>query len=267
MRLDILLLFSLILIGIGLISCSPYPNPTPTLPPTLYPPVTLTIYLPEFVSTLSPQSTPSATILPPAPSFEDVLVQPPACYPLPPDQITCLGIIRNGLSEAIGDISLQIVQVDQSTTQVKRDIILLEQRIIAAGQSAPYRIQFADTSTEASELQVGLESANIVEDTRLPLLVSNIRGDYVVEDNIYTLSAAIINPTALDAERVRVVITLENENKKLIAYRVLDISAGILSGESDSINVTLTPREATSTIRYHVTVEAFASASSATPSG
>ena len=267
MRLDILFLLSFLFLIIGLIACSPPPKLTPTIPPTLFPSVTLTIYNPQLIMTLTPNSLPSATILPPAPQFDAMDVTKPLCYPLESKQITCLGYVHNQSESAVGDVTLQANFISANGDQYSQNLFTLEQRTINEGELAPYRIQIPNSRLETNYLQIRLVSAQLSPETQLPIRLMNMQGTYDLEENRYELTAEVENPTAFNAIHTRLIVTLENEAGNIIGYRVAEIPDEIGSGERIPLRILMTPLEQTPTIRHRIVLEAFASETSPTPEG
>ena len=267
MRLDILFLLSFLFLIVGLIACRPPLSPTPTLPPTLLPSVTLTTYNPQFIITLSPYPLPSTTIVPPAPKLDAIRVSPPLCYLLESQQITCLGYVVNESDKRIGDVTLQALFLDGNDEIQGREEFTLEQRNIDVGEVAPYRIQLPKMRLESNYLQIQVVSAQLSPEISLPLRLLDMQGVYHLEDNRYVFTAELENPTALIARHTRLIVTLENEVGDIIGYRVADIPDQLSSGERISIHLLITPLEATTTIRHRITLEAFPSDTSPTPEG
>jgi hypothetical protein len=267
MRLDILFLLSFLFLIVGLIACSPPPNLTPTIPPTLLPFITLTTYNPRFITTLSPDPLPSTTILPPVPQLDSIIVSPPLCYPIESQQITCLGYVINESARTIGDVTLQAIFMDANGDPQGQEGFTLEQRNINAGEVAPYRIQVSNARLETNYLQIQLVSVRLSPETQLPLRLLDMQGTYNLDDNRYTFTAELENPTAIIATHTRLIITLENEEGDIIGYRVADIPDQLSSGERIPIRLFITPLEATTMIRHRITLEAFPSDTSPTPEG
>lgn len=266
MRLDILLLLSFLAVIIGLIACSPPPNPTPTLPPTLFPNVTLTVYNPQILSTLTPNSMPSATIIAPIPEFVQVNISPPLCYPVNSQQISCLGYIDNQSETAIENVTINAKSV--STDGVPNDYIFtLEQQVVLSETVAPYRLQIPNRQVETDYLEMEVISAQPTQRELLPLQLVNSQGTYQLEDNQYLFIAELENTTALIATNIRLVITLENEDNEILGYRVVALDEDLDSGERIPIRLSINPLEATSNIWHRITLEAFAKETSPTPEG
>jgi hypothetical protein len=267
MRLDILFLLSFLFIIVGLIACSPPLNPTPTLPPTLLPLVTLTTYNPQFITTLSPRPLPSTTIVPPTLQLSEIKVSPPLCYRLDSQQITCLGYVMNESDKRVGDITLKAVFIGTNDDIRKEENFTLEQRNIDAGEVAPYRIQVPMPHMDDAYLQIQLVSANLSSTPPLSLRLLNMQGSYHLDDNRYVFTAELENPTAFIATQTRLIVTLENELGNIIGYRVATRPDSLSSGERIPIVLMITPLEATATIRHRITLEAFPSDISPTPEG
>ncbi|GEM_PF-2144537 len=267
MRFDLILLLSFFAIIVTLIACTPPPNPTPTLPPTLFPTTTLTVYNPQFVTTLTPDFSPSATIMPSNAPFNTIAISPPLCYPVGSQQRTCLGYINNQGDTAIGDVTLKANFVSAQENKTTKQLFTLEQRIIPAGEVAPYRLQIPNARLENQYLQIEVASAELSPTRQLQLRLSDMQGEYQIDDNRYQFTAQLENPTAFIATHIRLIITLENADGNIIGYRVASFENPLASGGVIPINLLMTPLEATSTIRHRITLEAFALESSPTPEG
>lgn len=258
MRFDILLLLSLLAVIIGLIACSPPPNPTPTLSPTLFPNITLKVYNPQLINTLTPNSLPSATIIAPIPTLADINISPPQCYAINTQQVTCLGYVNNQSNTPVGDITLKASTISTNDEITHEHIFTLEQQVIMVGMLAPYRIQIPNTQLEAHHFEVEVISASRSVSTSLSLDILNMEGMYQLEENRYIFTAELDNMTDELATGIRLIITLEDNNNRIIGYRVEEIQHDLASGEQMPVRVLITPLEATPNIRHRITLEAFA---------
>lgn len=267
MRLDILLLLSFLFCVIGLLACSPPPNPTPTIPPTLFPSVTLTTYNPVVFTTLTPNPLPATTILPSFPLLSELDISPPQCYPHNPNQITCLGYVYNRSEYDVVGVTLNAKLIGSHMTVQAHERFTLEQRLVKQGEVAPYRIHIPNARLEETYLQIGIVSANISSEAPLPLHLNNMQGKYDLNKNRYEFTAELENTTAFDAMDSRLIVTLENEDGDIIGYRIADLPQEILSGNRISLRLIMTPLEATTTIRHRITLEAFPSDTSRIPEG
>jgi len=267
MRFEIILLLSFITIIIGLIACSPPPNPTPTLPPTLFPTVTLTVYNPNWTTTLTPDSLPSATIMPANEPFDGIGISPPLCYPLNSGQITCLGYVDNQGETTVSNVTLRARYVSRQDDETDEQLFTLEQRVLGINAVAPYRLQIPNARLETTYIEIEVVSSELSAPPTLPLQLMDMQGMYHLEDNQYTFTAQLENTTAFDAIRVRLIVTLENENGDIIGYRVADIPDTLASGDIIPIELLMTPLEMTETIRHRITLEAFPIDTAPTPAG
>lgn len=267
MRLDLLLLLSFFAIIVTLIACTAPPNPTPTLPPTLFPTVTLTVYNPQLITTLTPDSLPSATIIPASVPFDTIAISPPLCYPVGSEQHTCLGYVENQGESAIGDVTLQANFVSEQGEISDEQLFTLEQRIIDTDDVAPYRIQIPTARLDDQFLQIEVATAELSPISSLQLRLLDMQGEYHLEDNRYAFSAQLENSSAFIATNIRLIVTLENADGNIIGYRVADLPDDLASGAVIPIQLLMTPLEATTTIRHRITLEAFPLNTSPTPEG
>jgi len=160
-----------------------------------------------LITTLTPNSLPSATILPSRLDLTSVVISTPLCYPSEFKQITCLGYVENQSTSSIGDVTLEATFWDTSDMMQGQTEFTLEQRIVNPDHVAPYRIQIPEAQLETNYLQIRLISAYISSEIPLQLRLLNMQGTYNLDDNLYIFSAELENPTAFDASQTRLIIT------------------------------------------------------------
>ena len=261
MRPEILLLLSLLAVIVALVACRPPRNPTPTLSSTLFPAVTLTTYQPQFVTRASPDSLPAATILPASPRFDQIRISPPRCYALGSRQVTCLGYLSNQTDGNVSDITLQARYMDAAGTLQGQELFTLEQRSVGRDEVAAYRISVPNARLETNVLEIKAAAARLSAQPSLALGMTNMQGNYHLDDNRYLFTAQLENATAFDAKDARLIITLENDEGAIIGYRAADLPEKIPSGAKLPIQLSIVPLEATANIRHRITLQAFPSSS------
>lgn len=106
----------------------------PTLIPTDRAPIPSPIDFPIFVRQPDRRS-PNTP-----PQNQDILIDSPQCYGITQESYSCIGQIWNTGETVIGDTTLQIEIQEQDEDKSYTQTFAIEQRIIASGEAAPYRI-------------------------------------------------------------------------------------------------------------------------------
>ncbi len=256
MRIELLLLLSLLATIVVMIACSMPRRPTPALPGTFFPPMSLTSYDPRFATSISADVSMPATILPASAELREINISPPRCYQTISPQVTCFGKVFNSAREIIGDISLRASFKTVDGALLGGQIFSLEQRRIAAGETAPYRIQVPHARMETAALEIELVSARSPAPASLELALKDARGQYLAGEKRYRFRATIENNSEREAADIRLLVTLEDEDDAIVGYRVVDLAAALPSGAARAIDLSLTVLEAGANISHHVSLQA-----------
>ena len=191
MRIELLLLLCFLAMIIAMIACAVPRRPTPALSPTLFPAMTLTTYNPQIVTRVGADAAIAATIFPPTSHLSDIDISPPRCYYSGSPQVTCLGMVRNLAQEAFSDITLKARFIGVNGLLKRQSTFSLEQRRIAAGAAAPFRLQLPRSRLETTALEIEVVSAEWSTPAGLELTLQNARGEYLDELNRYRFSATV----------------------------------------------------------------------------
>ncbi len=244
MRIELLLFFSVLATLLVFIACSAPRRPSPSLPPTFFPALTLTTYNPQFVTRVGQEAAFAATVLPATARPSGIAISPPRCYQTISQQITCLGTIHNRGQETISDISLKAsFQTANGTAPGPREFSL-EQWRIPAGETAPYRLQVPAARLEAAALALELGRARSAPAASPRLRLIEAQSRYQPAEQQYHYSATLINEGDQPAADIRLIVWLEDEAGAPIAYRALDLPAALPAGESQPVSLSLRPLQA-----------------------
>ncbi|RMG85197.1 MAG: hypothetical protein D6712_09900 [Chloroflexi bacterium] len=235
-------------------SCDAINNPTATIPPTEYPPVTLIVRTPSQITPspatldLSP-----ATITPldtaesgtpsryPTPTPLSLQAQPPTCYNTF-NNILCLGMVSNPLASDVTRLRLQIQLLDNNGALLNQAIFSSEQRYIASGAQVPYRIRFsAEQLQSAAGIVVQVIRADAV-DNAVPYIALEVSGDGEVTANgYYEVRATIVNPHHKPVEAVRLYGVIQDDKGRIVGYRAVPLTTPLASGEQRAVNFSISP--------------------------
>lgn len=232
----LMLLFS---ISVWVIGCTPTPDPLPTESPTGLPLVTLFV---RTAVTVTPSSAPGLPSVPtpyiertprPGPDPTDTpspaLPETPVCYEAPENNILCLGQIENQSSGDLMRVAVLVALLDRDGIPFREQEVIISQRVIPAGEMAPYHALFAfESEPPAADLYGGVIATLLRAENsgseRLKALV--VQGDHGEEEGgHYVVSAQVYNPDLADMDDVRLVVTLYNGQGRLAGYRVLQLES------------------------------------------
>ncbi len=212
-----------------LVSCAPSPIITPT-PQPQHPQVTMTVWL---------LNTPTPTLTVPAtrPTTAALLdVQPPTCYELPERQLWCLGRVWNGSTQPLENVRLTF-DVDGRVQTVR-----LEQRVVHAGEFAPYRLVIQGASTRPPRLLSQQAQPSTAKPTPLRLLALDAR--YLADAQSYgryELELSVVNDSPAPVYKARLIITLLDQAGRVVGYRVVEIADELNAGARLPVLASIVP--------------------------
>ena len=193
-----------------------------------------------------PTSTPLSIYLP-----------PPTCYAVPTEYIVCLGRVTNSLDEAVERVTVYVELVGEDGDLLISGESAIEQSIIPAGETAPYRLLFrADWSNYAGAL-VRLESADSVPGTEtrfIPMDVEDQDSGWV--GGRYAVNAMLHNPSEQNVRVIRAVVTLWDEDGNITGYRVARLDQMIAPGERIPFEIAVMSKSPATSVRHSVYLEA-----------
>ena len=260
MRIELLLFLSILAIMVVLIACSVPRRPTPTLSPTLFPQLTLTMYDPQLLSRVGGEAAIAATILPAEPQLPEIDISPPRCYRTISPQLTCLGYLRNATEADLAQVSLKARFSAENSAQTEEVGFSLEQPILPAGSRAPYRLQLPDLGSEDAALQIALAGARPASAGSLALILEDEIGRYQPETNTYRYLATLRNGSGAVARDIRLVLTLENEAGAIIGFRAVDWQIEWPAGAALPVDLAITPLETAAGVKHQIIALAQAAA-------
>ena len=241
-------------ISVWIAGCQAAQEVASIVTPTEYPPITLFVYTPAtsssptplglpIIATFHPTSTPeyppeaTGTATPtldtlwqlPTPTPLPLVVTPPTCYATSDDGILCLGRVDNNQPHPITQVTLQVSLLQADGTLLRTAVVVIAQRQIPSGESAPYHLFFPAEEGESLVDQFGgvyvtLLRAEAASDDPTPELQilaeqgEKLAGRYVAAIELY-------NPGPAAARNIRLVATLYTDAGHVVGYRVVEIGA------------------------------------------
>lgn len=166
----------------------------------------------------------------------------PDCYETPASGILCLGSVENTSDQPVERVTVFVQLLRPNGMVLAEQTTTLEQTIIPAGASAPYRALFdADWEhfARAAILLRSADTARQVDERFVALLVEEESAEIV--NGRYVVSATLRNPGPDNADAPRVVVTLYDTDGSVAGYRVFEAEAVLLAGESLPVRVEVMP--------------------------
>lgn len=241
---------------------------SPSTSPSPYPSVTLTIG-----RLASPRAAPTRVAMTPirTTSPDDpagsltahpLVLDVPTCYETPGSTLLCLGMITNPLDYPVESVVVEV----QLATQIVQSLV--EQRVIPPGGVAPYGAVLdarGSTSSDSVLPAARLIAALPAVDPRWITLDTEAVELAAAADGRIIITAEVVNSGNTPAEAVRAVVTLLDEDERVIGYRVLtfggDSSAGsgvpLNARERFPLRVIVTPQFEVDMerVQYHLYIE------------
>lgn len=278
-----------VFMSVWVVSCSNGSDPATSvfLPPTDLPSITLTVREPPHSITEAPPGLPTAATTMPTASLspddddDPARVRPvasdvprlqtptplplnlpdPLCFETTEGGILCLGRVDNPLHDSVQRAAVRVDLFQPDGTLLGQRETLLEQRIIPAGESAPYRALFPGGEEQALHRQFGNASSYLLRaewtardaGQSPPLRIEASSGR--LEHGWYVVDVEITNLDEEEATRIRLVVTLYNDNEQVMGYRVVE-TATIGPQKTTLIRVEVLPQAQGTSLRHTVHVEA-----------
>lgn len=171
--------------------------------------------------------------------------------------IVCLGEVFNPLSEPVEHIALEMLLLDETSEQVAWRMVTLEQRVLPAGDSAPYRVLFTAQERAARYILINAVRGSFFDKRTARFAVLNIQNQHgFKQDDRYLVAATLHNPNAQPVESIRLVVTLYNVEGDVIGYRVVELPQTLEAGKSLPVMVSVIAQENTQPSRHKLYVEA-----------
>lgn len=216
-----------VFISVWIVGCTDTEEIAPEVPPTQLPPLTLTLRGRTPVATPTPAFLPlAATLSTRVADHADpshplhIRISEPTCYESPTDSIVCLGEVKNTLTETLRQIALlaNLLDVDGMVLDTQR--VVIEQRAIPPGDTAPYRILFPPLPGQISS--VSLDLIQVETSPRPPLSLEFENQQETLSDGRYRVQIHL-SDIPKDTPDVQVVVTVYDDSGHIVGYRVAEI--------------------------------------------
>ncbi|NDJ60874.1 MAG: LysM peptidoglycan-binding domain-containing protein [Chloroflexi bacterium] len=191
------------------------------------------------------------------PLTDNLIVQPPTCYDTRSNQILCLGRVENPLAVDVERVAVQVRLLRPDGDSAMSQQTAIEQTIIPAGESAPYRVIFAAPWTAFAGIEVSLHSAEVSNwlDKRYVTLTIEEEQGRLLADR-FVVTGRLYNPGPEPVEMLRAVVTLRNSADEVLGYRVILLNETILPVEGRwPVRVEILPQASDPAPRYTLYVE------------
>lgn len=186
---------------------------------------------------------------------EALAADPPRCYSRPNGGYSCVGHITNQGMVAQSHIQLEFSVWNSLQNVFYTTTTALEQIHLFPGERAPYRIL-------VPELQESLAKADVMVRAAFPNMVSEQSIITITDEHgtltslrQYRLQATLHNESNQNVENVHLIITLEDDEKQVVGYRLYKLPNGLAEQSMITIDLTITPLTQTSALTHHLTVE------------
>ncbi len=206
---------------------------------------------------IPPVST-TVSAVPPMPTPLALSVDRPACYETQNTRLLCLGHVANTLAQPVESavVTVQLYQADGTVLLEKTASV--EQTLIPAGHSAPYRVLFLSGWEGYAGIVVVLRSAasaQRIDERFIAPVIEDEQG--VMENGRYVVSATLHNADAQPAQALRIVVTLFGDSQQVVGYRVMQLQSALPAGASLPIHVVVVPQVASEVLTHTLYVEAW----------
>lgn len=172
-----------------------------------------------------------------------------------------MGAVENPLSETVVRtvVQVEVIWIDDEPGHRREAVV--EQRLIRAGESAPYRALFyPDESHQYLSERFGaagaiLLRAESVEDSSDDILLLTVEDEQVALVNgRYVVTAQISNPAPVALESARVVVTVYDEAERVTGYRIAE-TPPLAAGGTTSVQLEVMPQHTGGPFRHTIHAE------------
>lgn len=241
-----------VFLSVWVVGCTDTEEITPEATPTWLPPITLTLRGPDVSATAIAPILPTSTTLkipltvqrsPESPL--NLRLHPPTCYETLTDHILCLGEIENRMSRTVQDIVVEANLFDSIGRIHQTRRVIIQQRILPPGGTAPYDILFNPLDAPFGAVIVNLFDAETTSNFPIYPLFSNQHER--LDDGRYRTTIQIENSTPL--HDVQVVVTIYDTRDQVMGYRITEFDQWGTS-RPEPIEIDILP-QITDTTLYH----------------
>ncbi len=199
----------------------------------------------------------TASAAPVTPTPLAISLDPPTCFETTTMSLLCLGQLVNTLDEPVERVALVIQLLHADGRVLIEQSANTEQAIILPGQAAPYRVLFATGWKGYSRVVAVLRSADSAQQASERFIMPVIENESLsLENGHYIVSAIVRNPDAQTAQSLRVVVTLYDNNRRVVGYRVMQFDSPLAAGARLSIQVEVAPQVEVDGLRHTLYAEA-----------
>jgi len=249
----------LLILMIGLLlfaGCTVFITRTPTTSTTSLPTTTFIVNSPPHI--LATQST-SIMSSPHSPSQqvidEDIMASPPTCYFTPTQQATCLGWVYN-MNEY--DVQFTSIRLIDSRGETHQTTVL--QSYIPALNRAPYHL-LIPLETYFSLPELTITDIDYQYNNRIapisPIQIDDIRIERhtrTIGYDTIRVEIALSDSTIKSHEKSILIITLMDEQERILSYRITSLDTIISTKRPYQIQFALTPHINADDIQAQVTL-------------
>jgi hypothetical protein len=183
------------------------------------------------------------------------MLDTPVCYAAR-GGLMCLGSVHNPLETASERVSVLVRLLSSDGTVLAEQAVAIEQRLLPAGNTAPYRVQFAAITSDYHPT-AALLSADIAPEVESRFVTLEVRGENVtIEEGRYIVSATLYNPGPQSAFAVRATLTVWAGDGQVLGYRVMQVRDTVAAGEEFPLHIEVMPQEADSAATHTLYIEA-----------
>lgn len=195
---------------------------------------------------------PTATATPPELALAD-----PACYETPAGALLCLGLVDNRLDVALEQVEVLVQVFDADAQLLRESEVDVEQALIRPQMSAPYRAYFDIDNDDVARVEATLRRADALADAEARFVRVDVEDvDVALEGGRTVVSATLHNRTGQDAEAVRVIITLKDDDGHVIGYRLSAATDFLPAGGSAPVRLAIVAQADVPTPDVDIEVEA-----------
>lgn len=180
----------------------------------------------------------------PTPTPVALKIEGLAFHRTPVDSLWCMGEVLNISGHPAEEVEVQVSLHDEQGELLASGAAFTQLDILAAGGRAPFAVLFSPAPSSFAQYQTRI--LNGVPNTHLgprypDLVVMDDRGEWVDENN-YQVRGQVQNTGNADAEQVAIVVTLYDEEDRVVGARTVGIPAEVfLAGAMAPFEVTMTP--------------------------
>jgi hypothetical protein len=247
-------------ISVLIVACNIVNSVTSTIVPTDVLRITLTLRQPRAPTetpTAAPTPTPQPALdgsaAPAAPASPNV--SSPDCYAVTALNTVCLGLVENPFPFPIQHVEVSITLHSSDKSRSVEQTMRLTQVMILAGGSAPYHAAFAVALADYPQVDVSLVRFRPLENPDQFVHLEVFQNAQWVMDGRYEITAVIHNSGQENAEDVRAIVTLQDEQGRVAGYRVTRLTSLLAAGQHLPISIEIIPQSNSHDLAHILTVE------------